>query len=57
MKLTCLNCDYRFDSSQAKIPAKCPYCDKEGTIEAAKEMQDLIDEVSAELDEKEARPT
>ena len=45
--LYCTSCQYRFTPKRSP-PTRCPYCAREGTLETAKMMQDLIDE--AELD-------
>ena len=49
MKLICNNCGYQYESAQERLPSKCPYCDKPGTLQRTKNMQDLIDEVSEEI--------
>lgn len=55
LKLYCTNCNYQFAPKTDKMPNRCPYCDKLGTIEKASQMQDLIDDVSRETVEKEER--
>ncbi len=54
-KFYCTSCNYQFAPKTEKLPKRCPYCDKVGTIEKASQMQDLIDEVSRETTEKEER--
>ncbi|MBN2454272.1 hypothetical protein JXB11_01875 [Candidatus Woesearchaeota archaeon] len=46
----CSNCNYKFEP-KGKVPNKCPYCDKEGTLSKSKSMQEWIDEVSDEMKE------
>ena len=48
MKLNCTNCNYQYTPKSEKIPARCPYCDKTGTVEKVKEMQEWIDEFSSQ---------
>ncbi len=48
MKLHCSNCSYQFTPKTGKAPQRCPYCSKEGCLEKAKEMQDLIDEFTSQ---------
>jgi hypothetical protein len=54
-KLYCTNCSYQFVPKTDKLPTRCPYCDKVGTVQKANQMQDLIDEVSRTDVEKEER--
>ncbi len=54
-KLYCTSCNYQFAPKTDKLPARCPYCDKSGTVRKASQMQDLIDEVAMETSEKEER--
>ncbi|MBI2142641.1 hypothetical protein HYU15_04110 [Candidatus Woesearchaeota archaeon] len=51
MKLHCTNCNYQFTPKTGKMPSRCPYCDKSGTVEKVKQMQEWIDEFSAPADE------
>ncbi len=44
MKLTCTSCNYQYTPKNPKIPDRCPYCSKPGTVEKVKEMQEWIDE-------------
>ena len=52
--LQCTNCNYKFEP-RGKTPHKCPYCDKEGTLEKTKSIQDFIDEVDSEMVDRETR--
>ena len=47
-ELECRNCHYKF--SKDRIPARCPYCSKEGKVGMAKTAQDLLDETFGEID-------
>ena len=44
--LECRNCGYKF--RKVKIPARCPYCSREGKVGLLKTAQDLIDETFGE---------
>ena len=55
MKLRCNMCDYQFSPKTGKAPNKCPYCDRIGTLEKVKDMQDLINEVSEEIKQRKER--
>ena len=46
VKLYCTNCGYMFNVKTLKLPDRCPYCDKTGSIKESKSAQDFIDEVS-----------
>jgi predicted Zn-ribbon and HTH transcriptional regulator len=49
-KLFCTSCNYTFKPRvSGKAPSRCPYCDKERTLEPVKSMQEWIDEVETEL--------
>lgn len=54
-KLYCTNCNYQFVPKTDNMPARCPYCDKTGTLEKATQAQDFIDEVTRETAEREER--
>lgn len=54
-KLYCTSCNYQFVPKTEKTPNRCPYCDKVGTIEKVAQMQDLIDEVGRQEDERTGR--
>ncbi len=54
-KLYCTSCNYQFVPKTDKMPDKCPYCDRPGTLEKVKQMQDLIDDVVKETSEREER--
>lgn len=48
-KYFCTNCKYSFTpKSNSPLPNRCPYCDKKGTIEPVKTMQEWLDEVQVE---------
>lgn len=50
-RMICTNCQYSFvPRIESKIPERCPYCDKEGTLHPVKSMQEWIDEVSKEME-------
>lgn len=49
LKLQCSRCKYKF--KRDKIPARCPYCSKEGAVEFEKTAQDILDEVMTDIDE------
>ncbi|MBI2134125.1 hypothetical protein HYU11_05600 [Candidatus Woesearchaeota archaeon] len=55
MKVHCTNCNYQYSPRSGKMPSKCPYCDKQGSIEKIKEMQQWIDEIADEEVEKSSR--
>ncbi len=55
IKLYCTSCSYQFVPKTGKMPTRCPYCDRTGTVEKASQMQDIIDEVSRQTVEKEER--
>ncbi len=44
-KVKCSSCGFEFEVKSGKIPKKCPYCDKEGTLERKKSAQELLEEV------------
>lgn len=46
LDLECRQCGYKF--MKQKIPARCPYCSKEGAVGLAKTAQDLLDETVGE---------
>lgn len=50
--LKCKKCNYKF--AKEKIPARCPYCATANTVQVEKTSQELIDEVSEEIDEIES---
>ena len=53
-KFTCTNCNYVIELSEdKKLPLKCPYCSKEGSLEPVKTAQELIDEVTSMMEEYE----
>ncbi|MBI2141554.1 hypothetical protein HYU16_03970 [Candidatus Woesearchaeota archaeon] len=54
-RLYCTSCNYQFVPKTDKMPTRCPYCDKDGTLEKATQAQDLIDEISRETVEREER--
>ena len=49
--VTCTGCNYKFAPKTGKVPARCPYCDKVGTLQKAKQMQDWLDEVDSDKEE------
>ena len=55
MKLYCTSCNYQFVPKTGKMPDRCPYCDKTGTVEKVAEVQDIIDDVSRTDTEREER--
>ncbi len=55
MKLHCTNCNYQFTPRSGKVPVKCPYCDRQGSVEKIKEVQEWLDEITGEEDEKSMR--
>ncbi|MBI2558116.1 hypothetical protein HYW20_02230 [Candidatus Woesearchaeota archaeon] len=42
LDLQCRGCGFKFKKD--KIPARCPYCSKEGDVGLVKSAQDWIDE-------------
>ena len=48
-KLVCEACGYKMEKE--KVPFRCPYCSKEGTLVKEKSAQDLLDDVSKNPDE------
>ncbi len=54
-KLYCTSCNYQFVPKTEKVPNRCPYCDRLGTVEKVMQMQDLLDDVGRETAEKEER--
>ena len=54
-KLYCTSCNYQFVPKTEKVPDRCPYCDRLGTVEKVMQMQDLLDDVGRETIEKEER--
>ncbi|MBI3027284.1 hypothetical protein HYY70_04155 [Candidatus Woesearchaeota archaeon] len=40
--LECRSCGYKFRKD--KVPSRCPYCSKQGSVGNFKTAQDLIDE-------------
>lgn len=56
LDLECRNCGYKFRNQ--KIPARCPYCSREGKVGLLKTAQDLLDETigdSTLIDEERKR--
>ena len=56
LDLECRKCGYKF--RKEKIPARCPYCSKEGSVGLLKNAQDLLDETLGEsklMDEERAK--
>ena len=52
----CRNCGFKF--KLVKIPPRCPYCSKEGSVGLLKTAQDLLDETLGEtniMDEERKR--
>ncbi|MBI2660476.1 hypothetical protein HYX07_04910 [Candidatus Woesearchaeota archaeon] len=47
LDLECRGCGYKFKI--AKMPARCPYCSKEGRVGLRKTAQDLLDETFGEV--------
>ncbi len=41
----CTNCKYRFESKMDIAPAKCPYCDKRGTLVRPMKAADILRDV------------
>jgi len=48
MKLYCTKCKYRFERD--KIPNRCPYCSANGSVRQVELAQDIIDQVTQEMD-------
>ncbi len=46
MDLECRKCGFKF--RKEKIPNRCPYCSKEGSVGSLKTAQDLLDETFGE---------
>lgn len=46
LDLECRSCGYKF--SNKRIPARCPYCSKEGSVGLLKTAQDLLEETFGE---------
>lgn len=44
-QVNCSSCNYKFVPKTGKLPQRCPYCDRVGTLQKAKQMQDWLDEV------------
>ena len=56
MDLECRNCEFKF--RKEKIPPRCPYCSREGSVGLLKTAQDLLDETFGEarlIDEERKR--
>ena len=52
----CSNCNYKLTpKSPEKVPENCPYCNKPETLERVRSAQDYLEEVSAEMHEREKR--
>ncbi len=49
-KVICSNCNYNFIPRTGKIPPRCPYCDKTGTLQKSKKVQDWLDEINDDKD-------
>lgn len=47
-EVICSNCNYKFSPKTGVFPKRCPYCDKVGTLQKSKQMQDFLDEVSSD---------
>ncbi len=47
-KVICSHCNYGFVPKTGKAPQRCPYCDRTGTLQKSKQMQDWIDEAEGE---------
>ena len=43
-RLVCDSCGYKM-AEKGKIPQRCPYCSREGTMKKEKSAQDLLEEV------------
>lgn len=48
MNLYCIKCKYRFERD--KMPNRCPYCSAAGAVRQVELAQDLIDDVTREMD-------
>ena len=56
INLECRSCGFKF--SKEKIPQRCPYCSKEGSVGFLKTAQDLLNETLGEtkvMDEERKR--
>ena len=52
----CRQCNYKFTPKRSgNVSGTCPYCSKEGTVEAVKNAQDYIDEVIGAISDSEQR--
>jgi predicted Zn-ribbon and HTH transcriptional regulator len=49
--LTCSQCNYKFDAETLKIPKRCPYCGRAGSVKQEKTAEALVEEVSKILEE------
>ena len=47
-KYQCTKCKYQFEKD--KVPSRCPYCSREGTVQEIMDAQDILDEVTSEQD-------
>ncbi|MFT4309025.1 MAG: hypothetical protein ACMXYL_00890 [Candidatus Woesearchaeota archaeon] len=45
IKVQCVDCSYQFRAKPEKLPKRCPYCSKAGSVQRIKQMQEWIDEV------------
>jgi predicted Zn-ribbon and HTH transcriptional regulator len=45
IKVQCVDCSYAFTAKESRLPKRCPYCSKEGSVQRIKQMQEWIDEV------------
>ena len=52
-QLYCKKCNYRIFKD--RVINRCPYCDSEGTLDTVKTSQDLLDEISFEMEEAKQR--
>ncbi len=46
MDLECQKCGFKI--TKDRIPSRCPYCAKEGTLGLSKSAQDILDEAVGE---------
>lgn len=56
INLECRKCGFKFRKD--KMPNRCPYCSKEGSVGLLKNAQDLLDETFGEtglMDEERAK--
>ena len=56
MDLECRSCGFKF--RKEKVPVRCPYCSKEGSVGLLKSAQDLLNETLGEtrvMDEERKR--